>query len=62
MADPRENVKVSVNGNVLTLMVDLTKDYGRSASGKTVIIASSKGNTEVPGHEGIRFGLNVYRK
>jgi len=62
MADPRENVKMSVTGHILTLTVDLSKDYGRSASGKTVIIASSKGNIAVPGHEGTQFGLNVYRK
>ena len=45
--------------NVLTVEIDLNKDFGRSASGKTIIIASSLGNQEVI--EGVKLGLNVYK-
>jgi len=40
----------------------LSKDFGPSASGKTIIIASSEGNQSLPEHEEIKIGLNVYKK
>jgi hypothetical protein len=54
------NVKASVDGNILRLEVDLTCDLGLSSSGKTRLIASGTG--KVIGHEGVSYGLNVYRK
>lgn len=57
-----KNVDMKVTGNILTVTVDLSKEYGPSASGKTIIIASSEGNKSVPGYEAIKIGLNVYRK
>ena len=57
-----ENIKVNVTGNILTMTVDLTERHGRSASGKTEMIASSKGNVSVPGHEDIKMGINIYTK
>lgn len=57
-----KNVEMSVEGNILTIKVDLTKDFGPSASGKTIIIASSEGNQSIPGKETMKIGLNVYKK
>ena len=57
-----KNVEMSVDGNILTIRVDLTKDFGPSSSGKTIIIASSEGNQSVPGKEAVKIGLNVYKK
>ncbi len=57
-----KNVEMSVEGNILTIKVDLTKDFGPSASGKTIIIASSEGNQSIPGKEALKIGLNVYKK
>jgi len=57
-----KNVEMSVEGNILTIKMDLTKDFGPSSSGKTIIIASSEGNQSVPGKEAIKIGLNVYKK
>lgn len=57
-----KNVDMTVTGNILTINVDLTKEFGPSSSGKTVIIASSEGNQSIPGKETIKIGLNVYRK
>ncbi len=57
-----KNVEMSVDGNILTIKVDLTKDFGPSSSGKTIIIASSEGNQSVPGMEAVKVGLNVYKK
>jgi hypothetical protein len=56
-----QNIEVKVEGNKLVLTVDLTKEIGPSSSGKTTLLASSEGNANVPGHEGVKFGLNVYR-
>ena len=40
-----KNVEISVAGNILTITVDLTKEFGPSSSGKTIIIASTAGNS-----------------
>jgi hypothetical protein len=56
-----KNVQMTVAGNILTITVDLTKEFGPSASGKTIIIASTEGNIVVPEREE-KIGLNVYRK
>ena len=57
-----KNVEMSLEGNILTIKVDLAKDFGPSASGKTIIIASTEGNVTIPEHEEAKVGLNVYRK
>ena len=57
-----KNIEMTVEGNILTIKVDLTKEFGPSSSGKTIIIASTEGNISVEGHETAKVGLNVYRK
>ena len=56
-----KNVEMSVAGNILTIKVDLSKEYGPSSSGKTIIVASTEGNVSIPDREE-KLGLNVYRK
>ena len=56
-----KNVQMTVAGNTLTITVDLTKEFGPSSSGKTIIIASTEGNIAVPERDE-RIGLNVHRK
>jgi len=56
-----KNVQMAVEGNILMIRVDLSKEFGPSASGKTIIIASTEGNVSVPDREE-KVGLNVYRK
>ena len=51
-----KNVEMSTEGNILIIKVDLSKEFGPSASGKTIIIASTEGNVTIPGHEGLRSG------
>jgi len=55
------NVEYEVTKNILTVKVDLTKEFGPSASGKTIKIASSQGNVKINGTDAI-MGLNVYKK
>lgn len=57
-----KNVEMRVEGNILTIKVDLSKELGPSSSGKTIIIASTEGNVSVTGAEEIKIGLNVYKK
>lgn len=54
-----QNVEAEVSGQKLTLTVDLSASGTPSASGKTLVIASTRGNAQV---EGVVIGLNVYRK
>jgi hypothetical protein len=56
-----KNVEMSVEGTILTIKVDLSKEFGLSASEKNVIIASTEGNVTVPNRDE-KIGLNVYRK
>ena len=53
-----ENVNKRIDGHTLTLTVDLNRRLGASKTGKTVVIASTKGNVQVA--PGIYVGLNVY--
>lgn len=57
-----KNVNMKLEGNVLTIKVDLGKEFGPSTSGKNIIIASTEGNQSVEGKEDVKVGLNVYRK
>lgn len=57
-----KNIKVTVEGGKLLVEVDLTKRYGKSKSGKTTIVASTEGNIELEGTQGIYLGLNLYTK
>ncbi|MFH1147089.1 MAG: hypothetical protein V1736_05210 [Pseudomonadota bacterium] len=57
-----KNVEMKVDGNILTITVDLSQEFGPSSSGKTIIIASTEGNVNVPDLEDKKVGLNVYRK
>lgn len=62
MADKRTlgaNVEATIDGDILTLTIDLAKTIGPSKSGKTRLVASTNGNASLP--DGAKVGLNVYR-
>jgi len=56
-----KNVQMTVEGQTLTIKVDLSKEFGPSSSGKNIIIATTEGNVNVPERED-KIGLNIYRK
>jgi hypothetical protein len=60
-SDEMENIELKVEGNKLILTVDLSKEIGPSSSGKNTLIASTEGNANVPGLEGVKVGLYVYK-
>ena len=55
------NVQFQIEGEQLVILGDLTQEAGVSASGKSVMIATTSGNVSVPGCEQVKVGLNVYR-
>jgi len=57
-----KNVEMKMEDNILTIKVDLTKEFGPSSSGKTIIIGSTEGNVAIPENEEVKIGLNVYKK
>ena len=57
-----KNVEMKMEDNILIVKVDLTKEFGPSASGKTIMIASTEGNISIPDKENIKIGLNIYKK
>lgn len=58
-----ENVRFEVQGDQLVIAIDPGYEIGESASGKSVLIATTGGNipVPVPGCEGLVIGMNVYR-
>ena len=56
-----QNIKMERKGDVLTITIDLKKEQGPSGSGKSMILASTGGNVDVPGGDGIKIGINAYR-
>ena len=57
-----KNVEMKLEGDILTIKVDVTKEFGPSSSGKTIIIASTEGNISIPDKEDVKIGLNIYKK
>jgi len=55
------NVKVAVKGSVATITIDLSQNLGPSKSGKTVLVATTAGNINIPGTD-VTLGLNAYKK
>ena len=50
-----KNVEMNVEGNILTIKVNLTKEFGPSSSGKTIIVGSTEGNVAIPGMKGWHY-------
>jgi len=62
-----ENTDVTFEdgGNTMIIRVDLTKNFGKSSSGKSTIIASTHGFSNISpgaGFENVGISLNVIRK
>lgn len=55
-----DNCTMSIENNILTITVDLSKNYGDSGSKKSIIIASTGGNKNLP-MTTAKVGLNIYK-
>ena len=56
-----KNVEMHIDGNILSILIDLSKEFGPSKSGKTRIVASTEGNKSLAGRDE-KIGLNIYRQ
>lgn len=62
------SISYEMNDGILTIEIDTNKELGPSASGKTMLIASSAGNakidisSEAKGDREAFLGLNLYYK
>ena len=54
-----KNVKVAIDGDILTITIDLSEKFGLSGSGKSSIIATTSGNKGI-GKGNVKLGLNCY--
>lgn len=54
-----KNCEMKLEDNILTIIVDISKEFGKSASGKSIIISSTEGNVSIPDKEDIKIGLNI---
>ncbi len=56
-----ENVKIDRKADILTITIDLSKPGTPSSTGKTMVIASTKGNQKIDPEKNIFVGVNVYK-
>ena len=57
-----ENIKIELKGDILHIEIDLSKEFGESKSGKSIVVASTRGNKRIQDYEKkqIMLGLNCY--
>ena len=55
-----KNVFARVKNGHILIRVNLTKNYGASKSGRSEIVATTRGTVRVPGSESMKYGLNVF--
>lgn len=53
-----QNVESFSEGDYTYLRIDHTADYGLSQSGKSIVVASTKGNVHLGS---MRLGVNAYK-
>jgi hypothetical protein len=58
-----ENLTIEVKDKTVIITIkDHTKEFGVSTSGKSKTVASTRGNVQVEGANGLVVGVNAYRK
>ena len=59
-----KNCEMKVNGNILTITIDVSKEFGKSYFGASsrVIIASTEGYIPLPEKNDIKMGLMFTKK
>ena len=56
-----ENVNIQVKDGKAIIVIDLAREGQRSKSGKSVVIATTRGNVSLPGASDYKLGLNLYK-
>lgn len=57
-----KNIQMTATHKKLTIVIDLTQDFGESKSGKSITVATTGGNQSVPDNPDIKIGINVFKK
>lgn len=57
-----KNCEMKLTGSILTITIDVSKDFGKEPTGKSLIVASTEGYVPIPKKDDIKIGLNVYKK
>ena len=58
-----KNVQMTMDKDgILTIKIDTKQEHGLTGSGKNIIVASSCGNVTIDGTNGIKIGINCYKK
>ena len=55
-----DNVVATLEGDKLTVEVDMSKDLGLSKTGRTRLVATTRGSVKLA-DTGASIGLNIYR-
>ena len=55
------NVEYTIKGSTLTITIDISQEGEESSSGKSIVIASTKGNKQIDAKKGLVLGLNLYK-
>lgn len=57
-----KNVEVQRTGDKLVLTIDLSKNYGKSPSGRSTVIAATPGTAQIPLSDGmaVKLGLTAF--
>ena len=57
-----ENCEMTVENGILTIKIDLKKEFGLSTSGKTIMIGTTRGNASIPTMpDNFKIGVNCYK-
>ena len=56
-----DNTQIEVKDNKAVITIDLSKDFGPSKSGKTIVVATTRGNVPIPGSDTVKIGINCYK-
>lgn len=56
-----QNCKVTTKGTKVLIELDLDAEGIESKTGKSIVLASTNGNIDVPGAPGVRVGVNMFR-
>jgi len=54
-----QNPEITFDGDLCIIRIDMTQTQGKSGSGKSEVVATTRGNITLPG--GLKLGLNCYR-
>lgn len=54
-----ENITTKIDEGILTITIDLEHEGGRSKSGKTITVATTRGAAKLEG--GVMLNLNAYK-